>query len=71
MQSFYINVELKQNTFKIPLQFLVKNSKQFKLMENIVVTPVLYKFLVKCICCIAFGSASTACCLVKSIVFGF
>ena len=38
-------------------------------MKNIVVFAIGYRarFPIKLICCIAFGSASSACCLLKSI----
>ena len=34
-------------------------------MKNIAVCPGQFRFPVKLICCTAFGSASTACCLLK------
>ena len=37
-------------------------------MENIAVFPVSSRFPVKIICCIAFGSALCACCLLRSVV---
>ena len=37
------------------------------IMKNVVVSPGWSKFSVKLICCIAFRSASSACCLLKSI----
>ena len=45
---------LKQNKIAILSQLLVKN----------LASP---RFLLKLICCITFGSASRACCLLKSI----
>ena len=35
------------------------------IMKNIVAPAAQSKFLVKLICCIAFGSVSSACCLLK------
>ena len=37
------------------------------IMKNIAVLPSRSKFAVKLICCIAFGSAGSASCLLKSI----
>ena len=37
------------------------------IMKNIVVYSGQSRFPVKLICCIAFGSTSNACCLLKSI----
>ena len=37
------------------------------IMKTIVVFPATSRFPVRLICCIAFGSASSACCLLKSI----
>ena len=36
-------------------------------MKNIIVFPPRPKFVVKLICCVAFGSASSTYCLLKSI----
>ena len=36
-------------------------------MKKSVVFPTRSRFSVKLICCIVFGSASSACCLMKSI----
>ena len=36
-------------------------------MKNIVLFPSRSKFPVKIICCIAFESVSSACCLIQSI----
>ena len=62
---------LKQNKFTILSQFLGKNlmKKASSIMKNIVVFTFrsFSKFPVKLICCIDFGSASTACCLLKVI----
>ena len=68
-ESFYIK---EKNKIRIFLKFLVKNLKvsfASSLMKNIVVfvSPSLSKFSVKQICCITFGSASNACCLLISI----
>ena len=51
--------------------FLLKNLKHFffasSIMKNIVEPSALSRFPVKYICYIAFGSASSFCCLFKSI----
>ena len=53
------------------LQFLCEKSKIVSLvssfMTSIAVSPSHSKFSVQLICYIAFGSASSACCLLKSI----
>ena len=41
------------------------------IMKNIVAPLSQPRFPVKLICCIAFGSASNACCLLKSIAVNF
>ena len=41
------------------------------IIKNIVLFPVLSKFAVKLICWIGVGSASRACCLLKSIAIIF
>ena len=37
------------------------------IMKNIIVFPTWSRFPVKRICCVAFGSASSICCVLKSI----
>ena len=48
-----------------------KKSKAFSftssVMKNIVIFPSQFRFPVKLICCVAIRSASSACCLLKSI----
>ena len=69
-----LNYSLKflfYNKFTKPLQLLVKILRKFffasSIIKNIVVFPALSKFAAKLICWIALGSASSACCLLKSI----
>ena len=56
------------------MSFIVPNEKSkmvsfaSSIVKNIVVVPSRSRFAVKLIRCIAFGSASRACCLLKSIV---
>lgn len=40
-------------------------------MKNVSVFPSQSKFPVKSICCNAFGSLSSACCLIESIPINF
>ena len=52
------------------LRFLAKNLKWFLFGSSItkkIVFPARSSFPVKLICCIVFGSVSSACCLLKSI----
>ena len=52
------------------LQLLHQNLKLFfgsSIMKNSVEPSSLARFPVNLICCIAFGSASSFCCLLKSI----
>ena len=62
---------LKQNKIKIFLQLFMKKSKTISfassIMRKICVFPSRSRFSVKLICCIAFGSASTFCGLLKLI----
>ena len=83
IESFYIDIILKQNkivehavakswddvpnTLRVPCE---KSKMLFfasSIMRNIVVSPSQSRVAVKLICCIAFESASSACCLLKSI----
>ena len=70
---YWVTLYIKEkNKIRIFLKFPVKNLKVFfasSLMKIIVVfaSPSLSKFSVKQICCITFGSASNACCLLISI----
>ena len=68
-ETFYITAKNKIN---ILWQFLVKNLKVYfsfssSILKNIVAPPSWARFPVKLICCLAFGSASHAYCLLKSI----
>ena len=61
------NVEHIDNTLTVPCE---KSKRVFftsSIIQNIVVTPSRSKFTVKLICSIAFGSPSSACCLLKYI----
>ena len=57
MESFYIDIILKQKN----------GSSASSIMKNIVAFPGWFRFSVKLIYCIGFGSASSAGCLFKSI----
>ena len=72
LESFYKEIILKQNKIIILSQFPVKNLKWFlfasSTMENVFAFLCQARFpVVKLICCIAFGSASSACYLLKTI----
>ena len=55
------------NTLTVPFEKSKTVSFASSIMKNIVESPTLSKFPVKLICWIAFGSASSFCCLLKSI----
>ena len=55
------------NTFTVPCEKSKMVSFASSIMKNIVAPAAQSRFPVKLICCIAFGSASSACCLLKSI----
>ena len=55
------------NTFAVHCKKSEMASFASSIMKSIVVFPGLSIFPVKLICCIAFGSASSSCCLLKSI----
>ena len=66
--------EQTYNTFTVPCEKSRTVSLTSSITKNIVVFPVMKntviflgesKFPVKLVCCIAFGSASTASCLLK------
>ena len=59
------------NTFTVPCEKSKMASFASLIMKNIVVCSALFRFAVKLICCIALGSASGACCLLKSIAIVF
>ena len=55
------------NTFTVPCEKSKMVSFTSSIMKNIFVFLSQFRFAVKLICCIAFGSASSACCALKSI----
>ena len=55
------------NTFTVPCEKLEMFFFAYSMMGNIVVFPSFSRFTVKLICCIAFESESSSCCLLKSI----
>ena len=57
------------NTLTVPCEKSKMVSFASSIMKNIAAPAVQSRFPVKLICCIAFGSASSACCLLKSIDF--
>ena len=64
IDSFYIDIVLKQNKFTDLPQLLVKDPKclffLFSRMKKMVVIPGRFRLTVKLISCIAFESASSA-----------
>ena len=65
--SLYINILLKRN--KIIITVLFEKSKIVSFTSSIIknIDVSFSIFLVKLIFCVAFGSASSFCCLLKSI----
>ena len=63
-ESFHIK---KKNTFTFSCEKSKTVSFAPSTMKNIVALFYRSRFPVKLICCIAFGSKSSACCLLKSI----
>ena len=59
------------NTFTMLSQFPAKNPKYyfFCFFSNENLFPAQSSFPVTLICCITFGSASSACCLLKSLAY--
>ena len=55
----------KWNAFTVPCEKSKAVSLAYSIMKKIV--DCFSRFPVKLICCIAFGSGSSACCLLKSI----
>ena len=55
------------NTLTVPYEKSKMVSFAFSTTKNIFAFPFWSRFAVKVICCIAFGSASSACCLLKFI----
>ena len=78
IESFYIEIILKPNKITI-FSEKVKNpgekSETFffasSIMKYIAVCPVRSRFVVKFICSTAFGSESSACCLLKSVATNY
>ena len=56
------------NTLRVPCEKYKMVSFTSSIMTNIVLFPSQSRLPVKLICCIAFRSASSYCCLLKSIV---
>ena len=55
------------NTVTVPYEKSKMVYFASSVMKNTVVSPARSRFHVKLICCVAFRSASSACCLLKSI----
>ena len=55
------------STFTVPCEKSKMDSFVSSIMKKIVAPAARSRFPVKAIYCIAFGSASSACCLLKSI----
>ena len=54
------------NTFPVPSEIFTTDSFASLIMENIVALSAWSIFPVKLFCCFAFGSVSSACCLLMS-----
>ena len=75
IESFYIDVILEQNkilehiynTLTVPCEKSKVVSLAHSIMKNIAPPAAGSRFPVKLISCIAFGSSSSACCVLKSI----
>ena len=75
IELFYIDIILEQNkigehvynTLTVPCKKSKMVSLTSSIMKNIVAPACQSRLPVKLICCIAFRSASIACCLLKSI----
>ena len=66
--NIYNDIARNHNTFTVAVAF--KKPETFSLASSIVknnVAPAtIFRFLVKLICCVAFGSGSRFCCFLKS-----
>ena len=58
---------MNSNIINTPFEKSKIVSFAFSVMKNIVTPSAVFRFAVKIICCIAVGSASIFCCLLKSI----
>ena len=69
MESFYIILKQKKIHHTFPVPCKKPNIIYFasSIMKSIVVFSACFKFPINLICCIAFESASSTCCLLKSI----
>ena len=63
IELFFVNIILKGNNLAVPFEESRTVSFASSIMRNIVASSSLFRFLVKLTCCIAFGSASSFCCL--------
>ena len=64
-------VEHIQNTFKVPCEKSKIVSFTSSIIKNINLLLLPLRFPVKLICSIAFGLASSACCLLKNLLLSF
>ena len=64
---YYIKTKQNYNTFTVSCENSKIASFASSIVKNIVLLPSQSKCSVKMICCIAFGSVSSAPCLLKSI----
>ena len=55
------------SNFRVPCEKSTADSLASLIMKDIIVFPARSRFPVKLICCIPFGSASSACCFLRSI----
>ena len=67
IESFYIQGKKNWNTFTVPFDKSKTVSFASSIIKNIVACPPQSIFPVKLICCIAFRSTSSSCCLLVSI----
>ena len=64
LYQYYIKAKLIHNTFTFPCQKFKTDYFDSSIMENVIVFPAQSRFPVKLICCIGFGSTSSACCFI-------
>ena len=69
-QNKFIGIHV-YNTLRVTSEKLNMVSFTYSRMKSIHAPSAQSRFPVKLICCITFGSASGACCLLKSIVINY
>ena len=63
----YLNIKLNHNNLNVPFEKSKTVSFASSIIKNIVALVALFRFPVKSICCIVFGSESSFFCSLKSI----